>query len=141
MDLKSLILPEKTVTFDVPGCPGFTIDITYLSKEELQKLSKKCTRTKFDSRTRQPINEFDDGLFMKLYSSAIVKGWDGFKFKYLSEFLVVNLPSDIDPDEDELEFTEDSAYQLLKNSSIFDTWVSEIVGDLGNFTKSSSKTS
>lgn len=136
MDLKSLILPEKTVTFDVPGCPGFVVDISYLSKEELQKLSKKCTRTKFDSRTRQPINEFDDELFMKLYSASIIKNWNGFKFKYLSEFLVVNLPDDIDPEEDELEYNEDSAYQLLKNSSIFDNWVSEIVGDLANFTKS-----
>ena len=38
-----------------------------------------------------------------------------------------------DPD-DYLGFTQENAELLMKNSSDFDTWVTETVGDLENFT-------
>ena len=41
--------------------------------------------------------------------------------------------SELDPD-DELPFTQDNAELLMKNSGDFDTWVTEVVGDLENFT-------
>ena len=37
--------------------------------------------------------------------------------------------------EAELPFTQENAELLMKNSSDFDTWVTESVGDLENFTK------
>ena len=41
--------------------------------------------------------------------------------------------SALDP-EDELPFTQENAELLMKNSSNFDTWVTETVSDLENFT-------
>ena len=41
--------------------------------------------------------------------------------------------SSFDPD-DVLPYTQDNAETLMKNSNGFDTWVSETVGDLENFT-------
>ena len=38
-------------------------------------------------------------------------------------------------DEDELEWNDENAELLMKNSSDFDNWVSESVGELENFTK------
>ena len=43
--------------------------------------------------------------------------------------------SGLDPD-DELLYTQDNAQLLMKNSNDFDTWVTETVGDLENFTSS-----
>ena len=42
--------------------------------------------------------------------------------------------SSLDP-EDELEFSQDNAETLMKNAGDFDTWVTEVTGDLENFTK------
>ena len=130
-----MLLPEKTVTFDFPGCEGFTVDLAFLSKESNQAIFKKCQVEKFDSKTRQPKTEFDDELFLKLYVKAIIKGWSGLKLKYLKELVLIDIPKD--KEEDELDFSEENALELMKNSTVFDNWISEVISDLSNFTQSS----
>ena len=39
-------------------------------------------------------------------------------------------------EEKELEFTQENVEVLMKNSTDFDSWVTEMVGDLENFTQS-----
>jgi hypothetical protein len=131
MDLQSMLLPEKVVTFDFPGCDGLTFDLAYLSKESNQALYKKCNKTKIDTRTRQAIEEFDDDLFLQLYVKSIVKGWKGFKLKYVNELVLADTGED---PEAELEFSDENALVLMKASTVFDNWISGVIGDLGNFT-------
>ena len=47
--------------------------------------------------------------------------------------LLVNLEG-VNP-EDELVYSQEDAEILMKNASDFDTWITETVGDLENFTK------
>lgn len=129
MELKNMLLPEKVVNFDFPGCEGLSFDLCFLSKESNQALYKKCQITKFD-RKRNEITELDDDLFLELYVRSIVKGWKGFKLKYLRDFVLVDIGDD---PEQELNFTDENALDLMKNSTLFDNWLSEVIGDLGNF--------
>ena len=48
------------------------------------------------------------------------------------------LLGDLTPEqeESELEFSQENVEVLMKNSSDFDAWVTEQVGDLENFTQS-----
>lgn len=131
--LESLMTPSKTVEIDYPGYKDFVLKLTFLGRDELMKLRKKSTSTKFDRKTRQPIEEVDDDLFLQLYVEAVVKGWKGFKYEYLADFMLVELDG-VSLDE-ELEYSEDNAYLLMKNSPDFDGFVAETVGDLQNFTK------
>ena len=131
MDLQSLLLPEKVVTFDFPGCEGFKVDLAFLSKESNQSIFKKCRKTRFDTKTRQPIEEFDEDKFLELYVEAIIKGWTGFKVKHLSELVLADVGNDPDA---EIDYTPENALALMKSSTIFDNWVSEVISDLGNFT-------
>ena len=132
ISLASLMTPSKTVSISFPGCPGMEVDLCYLAREELLKLRKKCLTTKFDKRTRQPEEILDDDKFLEEYVSAVIKGWKGFKLDYLEELILVDVSSQ---DEDsELPFTQENAQLLMKNSGTFDTWVTETVGDLENFT-------
>jgi len=133
MDLKDLLVEEKTVQIDYPGAEGFIVTLAFLGKDALSKIRNKSTITKFDKKTRQPIEELDSDLFTKLYIEAVVKGWAGLKYKYLSELIPVDL-STVDPEE-ALEYSQDNAQVLLKHSGEFDTWVAEMVGNLQNFTK------
>tara|TARA_Y100000389_G_C17452264_1_gene515678 strand:- start:479 stop:901 length:423 start_codon:yes stop_codon:yes gene_type:complete len=132
ISLSSLMTPSKTVTLDFPGYSGLTVDVTYLAREELLKLRKKCVSTKFNRKTRQPEEELNEDMFLVEYVKGVIKGWKGLKYRYLEELLLVDV-SELDPD-DELPFTQDNAELLMKNSGDFDTWVTEVVGDLENFT-------
>jgi hypothetical protein len=136
MELKSMLLPEKVVTFDFPGCKGFTVDLAYLSKERVKELHKKCMKTKIDSRTRQPLEEFDDEQFLDLYVRSVIKDWKGFKIKYLHELVLAE--TNADPEE-EIEYTPENALDLMQSSTIFDNWVNDVTSDLGNFSPTVSK--
>jgi hypothetical protein len=132
ISLASLMTPSKTVTIDFPGYSDMTVDLCYLAREELVKLRKKCVTTKFSKKTRQPEDTLDEDKFLLEYCKSVIKGWSGFKYRYLEELLLVDV-SAFDPD-DYLGFTQENAELLMKNSSDFDTWVTETVGDLENFT-------
>lgn len=132
ISLSSLMTPSKTVTLDFPGYADMSVDLCYLAREELLKLRKRCITTKFNRKSRQPEEELDDEKFLIEYSKAVIKGWKGLKFRYLEELLLVDI-SNLDPD-DELPYTQENAELLLKNAADFDTWVTETVGDLENFT-------
>ena len=132
ISLASLMTPSKTVSIDFPGYKGFTVDLTYLAREELLKLRKKCVSTKFNKKTHQPEEILDEEKFLTEYVKAVIQNWSGLKYRYLEELLLVDVSS-LDP-EDELPFTQENAELLMKNSNGFDTWVTETVGDLENFT-------
>ena len=132
VSLASLMTPSKTVSIDFAGYSGMSVELCYLAREELVKLRKKCITTKFNKKTRQPEEDIDEDKFLLEYCKAVIKGWKGLKYQYLEELLLVDI-SALNPD-DELLFTQENAELLMKNSSTFDTWVTETVGDLENFT-------
>jgi hypothetical protein len=134
LSLKTLLVPSKAVEVEYPGMPGFVIDLAFLSRETLLNIRKKSTKTSF--KNRQPVEEFNDELFLQLYVENAVKGWKGFKLSYLNQLAPVDLTGQ--NMDDELEYTAENALFLMKNSSNFDAFVSEQVSDLGNFTKTSS---
>lgn len=132
VSLASLLTPSKTVGIDFPGYKGFKVQLCYLGREEMLKLRKKCVTTQFSKKTRQPEETLDEDKFVVEYCKGVIKGWKGLKYQYLEELLLVDV-SNLDP-EDELPYTQDNAELLMKNSNVFDTWVTEAVGDLENFT-------
>ena len=132
ISLATLMTPSKTVSVDFPGYTGMEVSLCYLDREELVKLRKKCVSTKFSKKTRQPEEILDEDKFLLEYCKAVIKGWTGLKYRYLEELLLVDI-SALDAD-DELAYTQDNAELLMKNSGDFDTWVTETVGDLENFT-------
>jgi len=135
VSLKSLMTPTKTVEFDYPGCEGFKVDLCYLAREELVKLRSRCLGQVFNKKTRSYEEQMDDDKFLAEYTKAVIKGWKGFKLGFAKNMLLLG---DLTPEqeESELEFTQENVEVLMKNSADFDTWVTEVVGDLENFTNS-----
>lgn len=131
--LKTLLVPSKAIEVEYPGMPGFKIDAVFLSRETLVSIRKKATKTSF--KNRQPVEELDDNLFLQLYVNACVKGWKGLKLSYLEQLAPVDLTGQ-DP-EAELEYNQDNALFLMQNSANFDGFISDIVTELSNFTKTS----
>ena len=134
VSLASLMTSSKTVSVDFPGYSGFSVNLCYLVREELVKLRKRCVSTKWNKRTHQAEEDLDEDKFIVEYTKAVIKGWTGLKYRYLEELLLVDV-GELDLD-DELPYTQDNAELLMKNATSFDTWVTEAVGDLENFTGS-----
>ena len=131
LSLKSMLVPSKEISVEYPGMPGFEVKVCFLSRETLQTIRKKATKTSF--KNRQPVEEVNDDLFLELYVKGSIKGWTGLKLKYLEQLAPVDL-SDQDL-ESELEYSEENALYLMKSSTNFDSFISEQVTDLGNFSK------
>jgi hypothetical protein len=132
ISLKNLLVPSKSLEVEYPGMPDFKIQIAFLSRETLQTIRKKSTKTSF--KNRQPVEELNDDLFLELYVKNAIKGWSGLKLKHLEQLAPVDLTGQ-DADA-ELEYSEENALYLMKNSTNFDSFVSEQVTDLGNFSTS-----
>jgi len=135
LSLKSLLVPSKLVEVEYPGFEGFKVNLSFLSRETLVSIRKKSTKTAF--KNRQPVEELDDKLFLKLYVAAAIKGWTGLKYAYLNELA----PSDINPADAEklVPYSEENALELMQASSNFDAFVTETVSDLSAFTKNSTQ--
>ena len=129
LSLKSMLVPSKTNVVEYPGMPGLEITINFLSREILQTIRKKATKTSF--KNRQAVEELNDDLFLDLYVQNSIKGWKGFKMSYLEQLAPVEVAEG--QADTELEYTQDNALALMKASSSFDSFISEQVTDLGNF--------
>jgi len=134
VSLATLMTPSKTITMDYAGIDGFTVQVTYLAREELLKLRNKCLKQKFNKKTRQFEDELDEDRFLTEYVRGVIKGWSGLKYKNLGELLLVDVSSQ--KPEDELPYSQENAELLMKNSIDFDQWITETVGELENFTDS-----
>lgn len=137
MKLSDLMVDTKSAWLDFPGCPGFQVEVCNLSRKELVNVRKRCVAQKFDRKTRQMIEELDEDKFIKEFTSATVKGWKGFKLKYLEDLVLVDL-GDNDP-EAEVDYSQDQAEVLVQNSTEFDNWINEVVFDLANFRRGPNK--
>lgn len=131
MNLKSLMVDTKSAWVSYPGMDGFEVEVTNLGRERLVALRKSCVETKFDRKSRIPLEELNEKKFIREFTGATVKNWKGLKFEYLEQLMLVDI-SELNP-EDELPFTVDDAALLVANSADFDTWLNEVVFDLDNF--------
>lgn len=136
MELKSLISKDKTIKLPYPGIEGFEVELCFLSREKSLELRNKCTTIGFNKKTRQPEDVLDEKLFAKVYASTVIKGWKGLKVESLKELLPVEIPADQDRNE-EVEYSEANANDLISNSTYFDSWVGEVISDVANFNKDS----
>lgn len=127
--IKSLIVPNKTVTVEYPGMPGFEVKLCYLSRETQIAIRKKSTKVVFKNRQTQ--EDFDEELFLQLYVEQTIKGWSGLTLEYLSKLVPVDLTGQ-DP-ATLVDYSTENALALMKNSVNFDAFITEQVTDLGNF--------
>lgn len=131
VNLKSLMVDTKSAWVNYPGLNGFEVEVVNLGRERLMSLRKSCVETKFDRRTRAPIEELNEKKFIRAFTDATVSNWRGLKLQYIEQLMLVDITSE-NP-ETELPYDKDNAELLVSNSADFDTWLNEVVFDLENF--------
>ena len=137
MELKKLMVDTKSAWMDYPGLEGFSVEVVNLSRKELTALRKRCTTTKFDRKTRQPVENLDEDKFVTEFSQASIKGWKGLTLEHLETLLLINSEGE-DP-KAEVNYSIENAEILVTNSAEFDTWLNEVVFELDNFRSESKR--
>ena len=125
------MVDTKSAWMDYPGLDGFSVEVVNLSRKELTALRKRCTTTKFDRKTRQPVENLDEDKFVTEFSQASIKGWKGLTLEHLETLLLINSEGE-DP-KAEVNYSIENAEILVTNSAEFDTWLNEVVFELDNF--------
>lgn len=131
MNLKNLMVDTKSAWISYPGLTGFEVHVVNLGREKVIKMRKSCIETKFDRKTKLPIEELNEEKFIRAFTDATIKEWRGLKLDYLEQLMLVDITAE-DPNS-ELPYTQDNAELLVSNSVDFDTWLNEVVNDLDNF--------
>lgn len=131
--IKNLIAKETTTWVEFPDIDGFEINLRFLGREDLMKIRNASLTYKFNKRTRQREEEVDNDKFLEHYAEKAIAGWKGLKVKHLPILLPVDISS-MDSGE-EVEYSTDDAIELLKNSTIFDQFVTDSMNDFEQFSK------
>ena len=127
----NLIAKETATWVEFPEADGFEINLVYLTRDDLMKVRNRALTYKFNKRTRQREEEVDNDKFLEAYAEKAIKGWRGLKVKHLPILLPVDI-STLDGEEN-VEYTEDDALDLLKNSTIFDQFITDCMNDFEQF--------
>ena len=88
---------------------------------------------KWNKRTRQREEELDNDKFLEAYAQKAIKGWKGLKVKHLPVLMPVDI-SEMNGNDD-IVYSEEEALDLLKNSAIFDQFVTDSMNDFEQFSK------
>ena len=131
--IKNLIAKETTTWVEFPDIDGFEINLRFLGREDLMNIRNASLTYKFNKRTRQREEEVDNDKFLEHYAEKAIAGWKGLKVKHLPILLPVDISS-MDASE-EVEYSIEDAIELLKNSTVFDQFITDSMNDFEQFSK------
>ncbi len=131
--IKNLIAEQSSVWVEYPDIDGFEVNLKYLTREDLMKIRNASLTYKFNKRTRQREEEIDNDRFLENYAEKAILGWKGLKVKHMPALMPVDI-SGIDG-EDDIEYSSEDAIELLKNSTVFDQFITDTMNDFEQFSK------
>jgi hypothetical protein len=136
--IKNMIAKESSTWVTFPEIEGFEVNLRFLTREDLLKIRTASLVFKFNKRTRQREEEVDSAKFLEAYAEKAIAEWRGLKVKHLPLLLPVDISS-MDPEEN-IDYSEEEALELLKNSTIFDQFVTDTMNDFEQFSKKKAET-
>jgi len=133
MELKQLIKKDTTISvaYPDPDFKDFKIKVAYVSREAMLEIRKQCVTHTYNKKTRAMEESLDEDKFIEAYVSATIKGWEGFKYKYLAEILPIDISS-VDAEE-VLPYSQSNAVMMMQECQTFEAVVGDMLGDIKNF--------
>ena len=136
--IKKMIAEQSSVWVDYPDIDGFSVNLKYLTREDLMKIRNASLTYKFNKRTRQREEEVENDRFLENYAQKAIVGWKGLKVKHMPALMPVDI-SGMDVEED-IEYSNEDAIELLKNSTVFDQFITDAMNDFEQFSKKKAET-
>lgn len=129
------MVTEKVTEVEFPDIDGFKVQLCYVGRDKMMKIRNQALVYKFNKRTRQREEEVDNEKFLDAYAEAVIKGWSGLTVKGLATLLPIDT-SGANPKE-EVPYSHEDALLLLKNSTIFDQFVTDSLNNFEVFERES----
>jgi hypothetical protein len=131
MQIKDLLALEKERTIWVRYIDNFEINIKYLPRRELIRISETSQDTIWDKKAHTKINKLDTDRFYTKFVEKAILGWRGLNLKTLSKIIPINL--DGQNLEAEVPYTKENAIELLKNAYDLEAFLQDSIFDIGKF--------
>ncbi len=129
---------KSSVWIEYPDVAEFSVNLNYLTREDLMKIRNASLTYKFNKRTRQREEEVDNDRFLENYAEKAIIGWKGLKVKHMPALMPVDI-SGMDIEED-VDYSNEDAIELLKNSTVFDQFITDAMNDFEQFSKKKAET-
>ena len=133
--IKKLMVTEKVTSVEFPDIDGFVVDLCYIGRERMVKIRNQSLEYRFNKRTRQREEEVNNEKFLEAYAEAVIKGWSGLTIRGLSNLIPVDM-SGVDPNQ-EVPYNAEDALLLLRNSTIFDQFITDSINNFEVFERDS----
>ena len=133
-----MIAEQSSVWVEYPDIEGFEVNLKYLTREDLMKIRNASLTYKFNKRTRQREEEVENDRFLENYAEKAILGWKGLKVKHMPALMPVDI-SGMDANEN-IEYSNEDAAELLKNSTVFDQFITDTMNDFEQFSKKKADT-
>lgn len=137
LNLKSVVSThDLSREFEYPGISGFFVTLGYVGKSKLREIGRRSTVIRF--KNHKEIPDIDDEKMTKYTTQAAILGWRGLTVKGVKQLIVLDIngvPGETIEEKEQypVDFTEENAELLLRESMHFDEWVSNIIMDLSRF--------
>lgn len=133
-----MMAEKSSVWIEYPDVAEFSVNLNYLTREDLMKIRNASLTYKFNKRTRQREEEVDNDRFLENYAEKAIIGWKGLKVKHMPALMPVDI-SGMDIEED-VDYSNEDAIELLKNSTVFDQFITDAMNDFEQFSKKKAET-
>ena len=128
--IKELIDPAfKEKTIWVKYLDDFEIEIRYLHRSQIQKITERAKETTWDKKTHLPVEKLDRDKLYKDFISQVIVNWRGLTGETLSKML----PVKVDDPKMIISFSEENAFEILKDAYDFETFINQMVMDIEKF--------
>jgi hypothetical protein len=131
--IKSMLVKETSTWVEFPDIEDFEVNLRFVTREDLLKIRAASLTYKFNKRTRQREEEVDSAKFLEVYAERAISDWRGLKVKHLPMLLPVDISS-MNPEES-VDYTAEDAVELLKNSPVFDQFITDTLADFEQFSR------
>lgn len=124
--LKDLKLNKNKVSVPYPGIRTFVVELAFIPRDEIAAMREKHLTISFNRLSKAKEETVDVDKFMADYISKAVVGWKGLTYEVIQKLV----PAEIDESvlAQEIPFTTEDALWLVKNSSEFDSFISDSMG-------------
>jgi hypothetical protein len=129
--LNNLQINTKEIIVEFPRFKDFKLKMCYIPREELSSIRDRSLKISFNKVDRKREETLDTDKFMEAYISRAVVGWSGLTLGIVAELVPVEVSAaDLDKD---VPYSHEDAMWLVKNSSEFDTFISDTMNSVDTF--------
>ncbi len=129
--LNQVKINTNAISIEFPRFKSFKLQMCYIPRDDVTEIRNKHSNITFNRATREREEKVDTDKFMDEYIKKAIVGWTGLTYETVKGLVPISVT-----EEDlvkEVPYSHEDAMWLVKNSSEFDTFVSDTMNQVDLF--------